>query len=326
VSRRIFALAFVVVMAVSGSRSAAQRGAADADADIVSAVRAAIASQQLARGEELLTKYRATRGTTPEALAALSWLGRGALAAKQFDQAERYAVETHTLALAALKQRRLDDDAHLQTALGAAIEVQALAAAQRGERSQAVSFLRGELETYRDTAIHKRIAKNLNLLSLEGQPALPLDGDEYLDRPVPSLTALKGKVVVLFFWAHWCPDCKAQGPILAKLLDKYSSQGLAIVAPTQRYGYVVAGQRADAPAELRHIVQVRDTHYPFLRNWSVPVSEATHKRYGVSTTPTIVLVDRAGLVRLYRPGRMTEQELESAIQELLRVPSPTARK
>jgi thiol-disulfide isomerase/thioredoxin len=310
-------LGFVVALTTSWIPAAAQRGA---DTDVVSEVRAAIASQQIPRGEEIVKQYRAARGATPEAIEALSWLARGAFAAKQLDQADRYATETHTLAVAALKERRLDDDTHLQTALGAAIETEALVAVQRGERSLAVSYLRGELDKYRDTTIHKRLAKNLNLLSLEGQPALPLDADEYLDRPVPSFAALKGKVVLLFFWAHWCPDCKAEAPIIEKLLTKYAAQGLVIIAPTQRYGYVVAGKPAGAAEELRHIIEVRDTYYGFLRNQPVPLSESNHKRYGVASTPTLVLLDRAGLVRLYHPGRMTEQELESAIQDLLRVP------
>jgi thiol-disulfide isomerase/thioredoxin len=321
VSRRVFAVVLVSALAAGWIPAAAQTGP---DTDIVAAVRATIASQQLARGGEILAQYRAARGTTPEAIEALSWLGRGALAAKQFDQADRYAIEAHTLAVAALKQRRLDDDAHLQTALGAAIETEALVAVQRGERSLAVSFLRGEIEKYRDTAIHKRLAKNLNLLSLEGQPALPLDAGEYLDRPIPSFAALKGKVVLMFFWAHWCPDCKAQAPFIAKMLEKYTAQGLTIVAPTQRYGYVVAGQQAGAAEELRHIIEVRDTYYSFLRNQPVPLAEANHRRYGVSSTPTLVLLDRAGLVRAYRPGGMKEQELESAIQELLRSPQTTS--
>ena len=93
-------------------------------------------------------------------------------------------------------------------------------AARRGDRSSAVYFLQRELETYRDSSIHKRIQKNINLLSLEGQPAPPLESSESLGPPVPGFDQLKGKVVLLFFWAHWCPDCKAQGPIIAKLLDK----------------------------------------------------------------------------------------------------------
>ena len=134
---------------------------------------------------------------------------------------------------------------------------------------------------------------------------------------MPSFDRLKGSVVLLFFWAHWCPDCKAQGPIIERLLGKYRSDGLRVVAPTQRFGYIVAGQKAPADAELRHIVQVRDQYYAFLRDEAVPVSDVNHKRYGVSSTPTLALVDRQGVVRLYRPGRMAEQDLEAAIRKLL---------
>ena len=90
-----------------------------------------------------------------------------------------------------------------------------------------------------------------------------------------------------------------------------------MVAPTQRYGYVVAGRAAAPDEELQHIVKVRDTYYSFLRSEPVPLSDANHKRYGVSSTPTIVLLDRKGIVRVYHPGRMTEEELEAAIRRLL---------
>lgn len=285
--------------------------------DLIGSVRVAIAAHDLPRGESLVKQFRSTTGTTPEAIEALSWLARGALAEKQLDAADRYAAETYKLSVAALAKRKLDEDVHLQTALGAAIETQALAAAQRGARSDAVAYLRAELDKYRDSAIHKRIAKNINLLSLEGQPAPVLQAAEYLDAPVPTFSQLKGKVVLLFFWAHWCPDCKANSPIIAKLLEKYRGQGLVIVAPTQRYGYVADGKSAPPDEERRYIIQIRDTYYGFLRNQPVPVSEANHRQYGVASTPTIVLLDRAGIVRLYHPGRMTEEELESAIRRLL---------
>jgi len=48
-----------------------------------------------------------------------------------------------------------------------------------------------------------------------------------------------------------------------------------------------------------------------------PVSGAIFARYGVSTTPTLVLIDRAGIVRLYHPGAMKQDELEARIQPLL---------
>src|SRR5216684_8907169 len=252
-SRVVVVLGLVATLAAVGRPMAGQP-----DADVIAAVRAAINAQNLSRADALLTQFRSTHGTTPETIEALSWLGRGALAAKQLDKASEYASQTYDLVIAQLKTRKLGDDQHLQTALGAAIETQALVLVQQGARSDAVTLLRRELQKYRDTPIHKRLAKNLNLLSLEGQPPLPLQAQEYLDSPVPSFHQLKGKAVLLFFWAHWCPDCKAEGPIIAKLLDKYRSQGLVIVAPTQRYGYVESGKPASPAEELRYIVQIRD--------------------------------------------------------------------
>ena len=299
---------------------------AQSSANLVRDVRVAVActawpctpKQDFSEGETILDQYRAVHGATSEALEALSWLGRAALAGQQLDKAFAYSSDTDALTVAALKQTRLEDDVRLETALGAAIEVQAQARAEGGRRSDAVYFLGRELEKYRDTPLHRRIQKNIHLLSLEGQPAPPLENGDVLGRPMPSADELRGKLVVLFFWAHWCPDCKAQAPVLTKVLDRYRKDGLAIVAPTQRYGYTTRRAVPATPEEeLRYIGQIRDTSYPFLRDEPVPVSDENHTRYGVSTTPTLVLVDRAGLVRLYHPGNLSEEELGAAIESLL---------
>jgi thiol-disulfide isomerase/thioredoxin len=292
-------------------------GQAPGDAALIPSVRAAVAKQDFPAGERLVEEYRTGRGVTSEAAEAVSWLARGALGVKDLNRAEQYAADAEDLALKLLPTTSVDRDRHLEIALGAAIEVQALVKAARGARADAVYLLKRALEAYGETALHKRLQKNINDLSLEGQPALTLDAAEHLGPPVPTFDELKGKVVLLFFWAHWCPDCKAESPIIAKLLDKYRAQGLAVVAPTQRFGYVVSGRPAPPDEELRHIISVRDTYYGFLQNEAVPLSEANHLNYGVSSTPTLVLVDRAGIVRVYNPGRMTEEELEAAIRALL---------
>ena len=48
-----------------------------------------------------------------------------------------------------------------------------------------------------------------------------------------------------------------------------------------------------------------------------PVSAANHQRYGVSSTPTLAILDRSGIIRTYNPGRLTEAELEARIAPLL---------
>jgi thiol-disulfide isomerase/thioredoxin len=307
-------LALIALLACS---TAPLYGQVAANRNIIAEVRAEIAKQDFARGESILSEYRSAHGVTPEVLEALSWLGRGALAARQWDQAEDYARQTYDLALAALQSRGVDQEPRLPIALGAAIEVQAHVRAERGARSEAVYMLQRELETYKDTSLHKRIQKNIHLLSLEGQPAPAIEAGEYLGARPPSLDQLKGKVVLLFFWAHWCPDCKMQGPILQRLLSKYAQQGFTVFAPTQRYGFIARRDSAPPDEETRYIDQMRQTSYPFLADQPVPLSEVNHQRYGVSTTPTLVLLDRQNVVRMYHPGRMTEEELEAEIRKLL---------
>ena len=283
---------------------------------LIAEVRKAIAANDDGRVEQLLAEARKRNGVTSHWLAALSWRARGALAAGQLDAAERHAEETYQLAEPLLR-KGVDQDADLPIAVGAAIEVLAQVQAQRGARTEAIGFLNGELQRHRGTSIEKRIQKNANLLTLEGTVAPPLDLKEYLGAAPPTLAALKGKVVLLFFWAHWCSDCKSQAPVLADLATRFGPQGLVVVAPTQRFGYVAGGQPAAADVEAQYIDEVRKGSFAVLQGQSIPLSEANHRRYGVSSTPTLVLVDREGIVRLYHPGRMPIERLEPLVTRLL---------
>jgi len=285
--------------------------------DLVPEVRAAIAKNDFALGEKQIRDFQTKQGVTPEMILAVSWLGRGALAAKQFDRADEYAIEARKLALEQLAKRKLDAEPNLPLALGASIEVQGHVMAARGERDEAVRFLRRELETYRGTSIRTRIQKNIHLLSLEGKPAPALEVSKWLGaKPVP-LAQLKGRPVVLFFWAHWCADCKKQGPELARLVSEYGAKGLVVVGPTQRYGYVAEGADATPEVETRYIDTIRKQFYSDLTGMAVPVSEENFRNYGSSSSPTLVFIDRKGLVRLYHPGAMPYTELVAGAKAIL---------
>ena len=284
--------------------------------NLVDRVRAAADARDFPLAEREIQSYRAAAGVTPEMLEALSWLARGALDARQYDRADGYAGETRKLIEAALAGRPLPPS--LEIALGAAIEVHAAVLAAGGSRADALAFLRQELALYRATPVAPRIQKNINLLTLEGKPAPALDVSHWLGPQPRALAALKGHPVLLFFWAHWCGDCKAEAPILARLMRNYGPKGLTLVGPTQLYGYTAAGD-ATPEQETRYIDQVRTVYYAPLATMPVPISSENFERYGSSTTPTLVLLDSSGVVRLYHPGAMTYESLAEKVRRILGV-------
>jgi thiol-disulfide isomerase/thioredoxin len=284
-------------------------------AGIVESVRFAAAQNNFAAAEAQLASYRSQRGVDPEYIEAYSWLGRAALDAGQYDQAAAYAKETKALAVDQLKQRSLDAEPHLPLALGAALEVQSQALAARGQRAQALAVLQAALRTYGSTSIHDRLQKNVNLLTFQGKLAPALKSEQLLGAPLPS--NLQGSPVLLFFWAHWCSDCKAEAPIITQLRSEFAGKGLKVVGPTRLYGYTAQIEHARPSDELQYIDAVRHRFYSGLLDIPVPISTYNFERYGASTTPTLVLLDRGGKVAWYHPGAVPYGELRGEIEKVV---------
>ena len=281
--------------------------AVTASGGIIETVRASFATGSDARAIQELRAYRTAHGSTPEYLEAFSWLARAELDSHNYAPAETFALEVHALSVEQLKKRTLDREPHLPIALGAAIEVEGSLLAAQGRRSEAVTYLQEQAKVFAATSIVTRIRKNLLLLTLEGKPAPALE----------NVVIPKDRPVLLFFWAHWCPDCKAEIPILTRIRAEFAPKGLVFLAPTQKYGYVAGGVDAAPAIETAYIEQVRRSYYAGLIESPVAISETNFTRYGASTTPTLVLLDRAGIVRRYHPGAMTYAELREAVEGVI---------
>jgi thiol-disulfide isomerase/thioredoxin len=280
-------------------------------------LREALAQGNVSSAEAALQSYRAHQGITPDYVEAVSWMARASLQSRQLDRAETYAKQADSLSRQLMAKRSLDAEPHLPIALGAALEVQAQVLAARGEQAQAVAFLRRSLVTYRNTSIQARLQKNLNVLGLAGQAAPPLNVAQYLGPKPTPLAQLSGSPVLLFFWAHWCSDCKAEGPIITQLSSEFGTRGLMLLAPTQLYGYGAQGEDAKPKDELPYVERVWQHFYPGLQGVPVPVSKENFNSYGASTTPTLVLLDRTGHVALYHPGAMPYDQLRAAIEKVI---------
>jgi len=275
---------------------------------VIRQVRAAAESKNWSEAQRLLDSWQKENGRNAAWLEAYSWVARGRLFAKEYDEAARVAQDVEKLVLAAKGAKKLDSEPSWATALGAAIEVQGLALDAQGQKSEAVAYLQEKLKAHQDTSIRTRTQKNLHLVSLEGKPAPGLDIAETVGPLKPAtLASLKGRKVLLFFWAHWCGDCKASAAIVARLSNDFPK--LAVIGPTQPYGYIAGGEEAPRAREVAYIEETRAKYYGAVERMAVPVGEENFRRWGASTTPTIAVIDQTGIVRLYHPGKMTYEEL-----------------
>ncbi len=302
---------------VSGLHAAAQTYGQPATPRIVAYVELALQQGDLASAAALVAQYRRLNGDTPEALEAFSWLARGELAAGDLSKAMQDAEEITRIAQTSLSTRKLDAEPHLPLALGAAYEVKAEVLEKEHKRSEAIQLLRSGMVTWRGTSMVDRLQKSINSLTLQGKPMPALRETDWIGAKPTAPVEWRGKPLLLFFWAHWCADCKAEAPVIIQLAQEFEPKGLVVIAPTRLYGYTAQDENAPPAEEKAFIEKVFNTYYAGIPKVQAPLDGGNFNRFGASTTPTIVLVDRHGVVQLYHPGAMDEATLRSSIERLL---------
>jgi thiol-disulfide isomerase/thioredoxin len=282
----------------------------------VSGIRNKISAGDLPSAESILEVHRDRDGEDGYYLVGLGWLSRGALLLGEAARARELNAELRRLCDARLaKGPGLAKDDSLETALGAAIEVEAqLLAREKGPEAGA-AWLRGEIAKYPGpVAFRSRLYKRLNMLALTGSPAPELAVEDFVGSKPAALSALRGSPVVLFVWSATCGDCKAQAASLGRVARRYAERGVVVV-PLTRYYEEGAAERAKEKAVVD---SVWAAVYAPVGKPSIVVSTASMERYGGSSTPTFVFIDKRGEVKGYTPTRLTEARLSGAVEELLR--------
>ncbi len=104
-----------------------------------------------------------------------------------------------------------------------------------------------------------------------------IDGEEI------SLSGLKGKIVLLDFWATWCGPCRESIPHLTRLYKEYSGKGFVVIGISVDTGGLEPVER---------FVKSLDMPFPVAM-----VSEGLDKQYGVSALPTSFLIDKEGVIQ-----------------------------
>jgi thiol-disulfide isomerase/thioredoxin len=160
-----------------------------------------------------------------------------------------------------------------------------------------------------------------SLLRLQGGPAPELTQIKgWLNGGPVTLEKLRGKVVILDFWAHWCGPCITSMPKLIELHDTFKGQDVVII-----------GVHEDSIPDMKQFVQILDPHKD--RNWNgrelpfllaldgggeqpldggITVRGATTAAYGITAFPTTILIDKRGRLQ----GRLRLHDVEEAKRQI----------
>jgi thiol-disulfide isomerase/thioredoxin len=154
-------------------------------------------------------------------------------------------------------------------------------------------------------------------LRLQGEVAPEITVVKWVEQAPVKLSELRGRVVLLDFWATWCGPCLRSFPHLIEWHEKYKDRGLVILGITKFYGEG-NGQELKPEDELSFIGRFKKAHnLPY--GTAVADGDENHIKYSVSAIPTAVLIDRQGVIRYLTTGvgGGNEAEMADAIEKVI---------
>ncbi len=168
-------------------------------------------------------------------------------------------------------------------------------------------------------------------VTLEGKAAPDFNPDFALNGKKARLEDLKGKVVLIDFWAVWCSPCRVALPYLNRLHETYHKKGLEVVGLTKYYGHT--DYRNGKAIRLRKNLtkeQEQEMLQRYVKGNKVPYLVQTIDvddllRFKVAAIPMAMLIDQKGMVVLVKFGytEKNKQAIEKKIQELLAAEGPS---
>lgn len=146
---------------------------------------------------------------------------------------------------------------------------------------------------------HRKLAPEVSGTDLDGKPL--------------SLAAFKGKVVVLNFWASWCPPCRAEAPALQTVSTDTASMGVQFVG---------VDIRESGKSDGVNFVESHGIDYPSFADPSARIALQFHGTGVVpETPPTTLVIDRTGHIAARGLGEMRVNQLKALVEDVAKEPT-----
>jgi TolA-binding protein/peroxiredoxin len=151
----------------------------------------------------------------------------------------------------------------------------------------------------------EKAKKKLEGLGIVGTQAPPVAIKEWIGEPPQEIQTRQGKVMLLSFWAIWCPHCRQNIPNMDRLVEQYGGQGLLVVGiRRERAGYEVD--------KIREFIKTHPMRYAT----GIDDEGKTSAAYVVYDVPCVVLIDRQGRIRWHgHPEFIQDTFIEALLAE-----------
>jgi thiol-disulfide isomerase/thioredoxin len=202
--------------------------------------------------------------------------------------------------------------------------------ASEGEFAETLKAIRSNLAELRG-----EIDKVTPAFQMIGKTAAPVLPEVWINGEAVAPESLKGKVILLDFFAMWCGPCIQAFPDLREWQTKYGADGLEIIGVTTYVGYDWDEQtksvyspmnRTVSHDEERKVLGTFAKHHDLKHRLAVMPDQSFNDTYGVNGIPHVVLIDRDGVIRLVQIGVSDEStyEVEQMIRNLLGISAQSA--
>jgi len=191
---------------------------------------------------------------------------------------------------------------------------------KRNNINKAKEYLKKGIETTTNERSKKSLISKLKQIELLGKNPPEIQAEKWIHSKPLTLSSLKGKVVIIDFWATWCSPCRMVIPTLVELYSKYKDKGLVVIGFTRLYGAYSddLGNKGKVTKEkeLELTLGFLNRHkiiYPI----AIANENTVFNKYNITGIPTMIFINKQGKIDYIKVGAGAPDFIRNKVKKLL---------